>query len=210
MAGLRERTALCSDGELDLLLRPLLLKYEELPKLRHDATTDALTGVKNRRTFEEHLGREINRARRYGSFFALLLLNVRNLKSVNETLGHSTGDEILRAVARASVETIRGCDSCCRIGGDESGILLQQADRSSAEAFAERIARKFESFAKPLAPNSAVRIGYGIAVFREGGQDATSLCQFAEKDLVVRPPGSPLREGKYSKASNAANKGSNS
>ena len=105
-------------GELQLLRKPILLEYEELEKLRHNAATDSLTGLKNRRMFEEYLVREINRSSRYGTSFALLLLDLRGFKSVNDTYGHATGDEILRSVARASLETIRGSDISCRIGGD--------------------------------------------------------------------------------------------
>jgi hypothetical protein len=86
-------------------------------------------------------------------------------------------------VARASVETIRGSDISCRIGGDEFAILLPQAEKSSAEALAERIAGKFETYAKPLAPNTPVGIDYGIAIFPEDGEDATHLFQSADKNL---------------------------
>jgi diguanylate cyclase (GGDEF)-like protein len=170
-------------GELQLLRKPILLEYEELEKLRHNAATDPLTGLKNRRMFEEHLGREINRARRYGTSFAMLLLDLRRFKLVNDTYGHATGDEILRSVARASVETIRGSDISCRIGGDEFAILLPQTDRSSAEALAERMARKFEAYAKSLAPDTPVGIDYGIAFFPEDGEGATKLFQTADKNL---------------------------
>jgi GGDEF domain-containing protein len=102
---------------------------------------------------------------------------------VNDTYGHATGDEILRSVARASVETIRGSDIACRIGGDEFAILLPQAGKSSAEALAERIAGKFEIYAKPLAPNIPVGIDYGIAIFPAEGEDATRLFRSADKNL---------------------------
>ena len=170
-------------GELHLLRKPILLEYEELEKLRHSAATDALTGLKNRRTFEEHLGREINRAKRYGSPFAMLLLDLRRFKRANDRYGHAVGDEILRSVARASAETIRGSDISCRIGGDEFAILLPQADRASAEAFADRIARKFESYATPLAPETPVGIDYGIAIFPEDGEEASKLFQTADRNL---------------------------
>jgi len=170
-------------GELQLLRKPILLEYEELEKLRHNAATDPLTGLKNRRIFEENLGREINRARRYGTSFAILLLDLRRFKLANDTYGHATGDEILRSVARASVETIRGSDISCRIGGDEFAILLPQAERASAEALAERIARKFEAYARPLAPSTPVGVDYGIAIFPQDGEEATKLYQTADKNL---------------------------
>jgi diguanylate cyclase (GGDEF)-like protein len=170
-------------GEMQLLRKPILLEYEEVEKLRYNAATDALTGLKNRRMFEECLSREINRSSRYGTSFAMLLLDLRRFKIANDTYGHAAGDEILRSVARATVETIRGSDISCRIGGDEFAILLPQAERSSAEALAERIARKFEAYARPLAPDTPVGIDYGIAIFPEDGEGATALFQAADKNL---------------------------
>jgi diguanylate cyclase (GGDEF)-like protein len=170
-------------GELQLLRKPILLEYEELEKLRHNAATDPLTGLKNRRMFDEHLGREINRAKRYMNSFAMLLMDLRRFKLANDTYGHAVGDEILRSVARASIETMRGSDIACRIGGDEFALLLPQAERASAEALAERIARKFEAYAKPLAPATPVGIDCGIAIFPEDGEGATKLFQTADKNL---------------------------
>jgi len=170
-------------GELQLLRKPIVLEYEELKKLRYNAATDPLTGLNNRRMFEEYLGREINRSSRHKASFALLMLDLRRFKIANDTYGHPTGDEILRSVARASVETIRGSDISCRFGGDEFAILLPEAERSSAEALAERIAGKFETYAKPLAPNTPVGIDCGIAIFPRDGEDAAHLFQSADKNL---------------------------
>ncbi len=192
-----EETA-ASSQRPQLLRKPIVLEYEEFEKLRHNAATDALTGLKNRRMFEEYLGQEINRSCRYGTSFALLLLDLRRFKIANDTYGHATGDEILRTVARASDETIRGSDISCRIGGDEFAILLPQAERSSAETLAERIAGKFETYAKPLAPDTPVGMDYGIAIFPQDGDDATHLFQFADKNLyeskqrAARLPEEPL------------------
>jgi len=110
-------------------------------------------------------------------------LDLRRFKLANDTYGHATGDEILRSVARASVETIRGSDISCRIGGDEFAILLPQGERASAEALAERIARKFEAYARPLAPSTPVGVDYGIAIFPQDGEEATKLYQTADKNL---------------------------
>ena len=170
-------------GELQLLRKPILLEYEELEKLRHNAATDPLTGLQNRRMFEEYLVREINRAGRYGTSFVLLLFDLRRFKIANDTYGHAIGDEILRSVARASVETIRGSDIACRIGGDEFAILLPQSERASAEALAERIARKFEAYARTLAPDTPVGIDYGTALFPADGEEATKLFQSADRNL---------------------------
>jgi diguanylate cyclase (GGDEF)-like protein len=172
--------------ELRILQNPVLMEYEELRRLRHNAATDPLTGLNNRRIFEEYLRREINRAGRYGSSFALLSIDLRRFKSVNDTYGHAAGDEILRSVARASLETIRASDITCRIGGDEFAILLPRAERFNAEVLAERIAKKFEEYAGAIAPKSSVGIDYGIAIFPQDGQDSASLFAAADKTLYTR------------------------
>ena len=161
------------------------MEYDELKKLRHNAATDPLTVLINRRILEEYLNREVNRTSRYGSLFALLSIDLRTFKSVNDTFGHAAGDEILRSVARAILETIRGSDISCRIGGDEFAILLPQADRGSAEALAQRIARRFKQFADTIAPNTAVAIDYGIAIFPEDGRDIATLFAAADKTLYA-------------------------
>lgn len=176
-------TAVDHFEELRLLDSPILMEYHELRRLQHNAATDPLTGLTNRRVFHEHLLREINRATRYGSIFSLLALDLRKFKSVNDTYGHAAGDEILKCVARACLEVIRGSDVTCRTGGDEFAILLPQAERASAVALAERIARKFEEYARVVAPSTAVGIDYGIAIFPEDGHDAASL--FASADRIL-------------------------
>jgi diguanylate cyclase len=198
-------TSLCGTLEVALLVDPDAQQYQrtiqnsfeqgkrlvqlfrsfrkELKTLRYNAGTDPLTGLKNRRTFEECLAREISRSVRYGTSFALLLLDLRKFKLTNDTYGHAVGDGILRTLARACLESARASDISCRIGGDEFAILLPRAKLFQAEAFAQRVARKFELYAKPLAPETPVGIEYGIAIFPEDGDGVTKLFQIADEKL---------------------------
>jgi diguanylate cyclase (GGDEF)-like protein len=121
-------------------------------------------------------------------------LDLHNFKNVNDTCGHAVGDDILRSVGRASVEAIRGSDVSCRIGGDEFAILLPGAERSSTEALAERMARRFETYANAIAPTCRVEIDYGIAIFPQDGEDATSLFRSADKDLYGNKQRTTRRE----------------
>jgi diguanylate cyclase (GGDEF)-like protein len=173
-------------GELSILENPVLVEYEVLKRLRHNAATDPLTGLNNRRIFEEHLRREINRASRYGSSFALLSIDLRRFKSVNDSFGHVAGDEILRSVGRASLETIRASDIACRVGGDEFAILLPRAQRASAEMLGERIARRFEEYAQAIAPTTTVGVDFGVAIYPDDGEDSISLFAAADKTLYTR------------------------
>ncbi len=171
--------------EQRILHSPILMEYGELRKLRYNAGTDSLTGLNNRRIFEEQLNREINRGSRHGSIFSLLSLDLRKFKSVNDTYGHAMGDEVLRGVARACAEVLRASDTTSRTGGDEFAILLPEAERASAQALAERIARKFQAYARDIAPDTSVAIDYGIAIFPEDGHDAATLFASADKALYA-------------------------
>jgi len=172
-------------GELGILRNPVVLEYEELKKLRRNAATDPLTGLANRRILEDLLDQEIGRSTRYKYSFALVCLDLRYFKRVNDTYGHAIGDDVLRCVARASIETVRGSDIPCRTGGDEFAVLLPQAERRGSEVLAERIARKFEAYARSLTPATPIGIDYGIAVFPEDGRDAASLLTAADQILYA-------------------------
>jgi diguanylate cyclase (GGDEF)-like protein/PAS domain S-box-containing protein len=109
-------------------------------RLRHDTLHDALTGLPNRHLFMERLGTAL--ARRDGTHFAVLFLDLDRFKVVNDSLGHHVGDELLVAVSRRLMESVRGCDTVARFGGDEFTILLQELDDpADAGRIAERIAQ---------------------------------------------------------------------
>lgn len=172
-------------GESLRLRNHVLLEYEELKRLRHSAATDPLTGLYNRRFFQEHLERELNRADRYSSPFALLLIDLRSFKRANDTYGHAVGDEILRSVGRACVEVLRGSDIPCRIGGDEFAILFPETEPASAEGLARRIARKLEDSAKTLAPEAGLGLDYGVASFPADAKDGAQLFDAADRALYA-------------------------
>ena len=93
-------------------------------KLRRMVITDPLTGCRNRRFFEEIIGRELQRHRRYGIPMSVLFVDVDRFKAVNDTLGHDAGDRVLREVAAFLLSNIREADYVFRWGGDEFLILL--------------------------------------------------------------------------------------
>ncbi len=108
-------------------------------ELRRNATTDGLTGLANRRSFDEILQREWQRSRRHGSPISLLLLDVDHFKLYNDRYGHPKGDVCLQQVARALNDTVRRtADFVARCGGEEFAILLPQTSRQGALAMAER------------------------------------------------------------------------
>ncbi len=101
--------------------------------------TDFLTGTRNRRYFIELLDMEINRAARYDRPFTVVCIDLDNFKTVNDCYGHSTGDMVLRSVARTLQENVRVTDTVARLGGDEFAILLPETGRSVAETILRKV-----------------------------------------------------------------------
>jgi diguanylate cyclase (GGDEF)-like protein/PAS domain S-box-containing protein len=121
-----------------------LMKYQEnlqktLATMEVLSVTDSLTGLYNRRAFEEKLEGEFERARRYNLPLSLLMLDADNFKNVNDTLGHCAGDDLLRSIARMLKENARANDVTARYGGDEFAVILPNTDSKVAFHLAERL-----------------------------------------------------------------------
>lgn len=140
---------------------------------------DALTGLPNRRAFEERLPVELARASRQGHPLALCLLDLDGFKGVNDRLGHPAGDEVLRAVARILNDS-RVADDCFRIGGDEFAILMPNTSRGEATVAAERIAERVRSAALG---EGGIGASFGIAT--GGDRDSDSLLAAADQELLA-------------------------
>jgi diguanylate cyclase (GGDEF)-like protein len=110
-----------------------------LSEIEHLATRDGLTGLANRRLFEESLQREVARSHRRKAPLALVVLDVDHFKHVNDTVGHQAGDAVLREVARAMVGNTKASDLPARYGGDEFVVLLPDCTGDDAFAVAERL-----------------------------------------------------------------------
>ncbi len=107
--------------------------------LQRLADSDPLTGLWNRRRFEEELQRQIGRRRRYGDECALLMIDLDQFKPVNDTYGHTAGDDLLKAVATALSQRIRVTDSIARLGGDEFVVMLTNVSRTQAVALSAEL-----------------------------------------------------------------------
>lgn len=109
------------------------------------ATLDGLTGVKNRRAWENRLTDEVIRSVRYGTALSVLLLDVDRFKQYNDSFGHQAGDEVLRRVGHFLQEQARATDFVARYGGEEFGLILPNTDATGALAMAERLRHCLES-----------------------------------------------------------------
>ncbi len=111
-------------------------------KLEEQSITDALTGLKNRRLFDERLHEEFRRAQRYGDYLSLIMIDLDHFKQVNDRFGHPAGDAVLREVGSLIRASIRDPDICARYGGEEFAVILPKTHMSGALAVAERIWRE--------------------------------------------------------------------
>src|SRR5262249_48771206 len=115
-------------------------------RLRHQAFHDGLTGLANRSLFEDRVRHALERTRRSRASVAVLFVDLDDFKTVNDSLGHAAGDELLTEVARRVLGLLRAGDTAARLGGDEFAVLLE--DASSATHVADRI---IEALAEPFA-----------------------------------------------------------
>jgi diguanylate cyclase (GGDEF)-like protein len=143
------------------------------------ATRDSLTGLANRRLFDESLQREVARAQRLSTPVSLLVLDVDHFKQVNDTYGHQTGDAVLCEVADALVSNTKNYDVAARYGGDEFVVLLPGCSRDDAMAVAERV-RNGIARAVGEAP---VTISAGVASVPDNANDSERLMAAADAAL---------------------------
>ena len=108
------------------------------------SSRDVLTGLANRRSFELALAREVDRVARSGEPALLLMLDIDHFKRVNDSFGHAAGDQVLRAVATALVDSVRPMDLVARIGGEEFAIVLPNCPALFGATVAERVRRRVE------------------------------------------------------------------
>ena len=108
------------------------------------SSKDALTGLANRRAFEIALAREVDRVARSGESALLLTLDIDHFKKVNDTWGHPAGDQVIKAVASALVDSVRPMDLVARVGGEEFAIILPNCAAAFGETVAERVRRRVE------------------------------------------------------------------
>jgi diguanylate cyclase (GGDEF)-like protein len=162
---------------------PILMEYEDLKKLQINAATDPLTGLYNRRLFEEHFEKELNRALRYNQHLALVILDLHEFKEVNDRFGHPQGDLFLQTAAATLRKSLRTSDYAFRIGGDEFALLLVHSDSEQANTLARRIRANFGSAVQSMQASIGLGLDYGIAVFPGDGDQKEVLVRIADQRL---------------------------
>jgi len=150
-----------------------------LDEIERLATRDSLTGLANRRLFDESLRREAARSQRLGSPLSLLVLDVDHFKQVNDSYGHQTGDDVLCEVADALVANTKNFDVAARYGGDEFVVLLPGCSREDAIGVAQRVRNEI---AREVG-EAPVTISGGIATMPDNAADAERLMAAADAAL---------------------------
>jgi diguanylate cyclase (GGDEF)-like protein len=157
---------------------------------REAAIHDALTGLHNRRAFDESLERAVAREDRQGGHFALLLLDIDRFKKLNDTYGHPAGDAALRHTAQLVTHHVRKSDLSARFGGEEFAVLLASTDRVGAQHLAEKVRGEVER--GRLVYDGArlgVTVSIGVAVWPEDGRDPAALVAAADRALYAAKEG---------------------
>jgi diguanylate cyclase (GGDEF)-like protein len=181
----------------------LLLLEEQIEHNKHLALHDVLTGLPNRRLFQDRLANSLERARRTGTQAALLVLDLDRFKQVNDTMGHHMGDLVLQRVATVFSARIRKSDTVARTGGDEFSVILEGPTNSDE---AHYVGRSLQDLLEdPLTiEDRTVKIGasFGFAIFPDDAADMDALCNIADlrmyenkrTELGSEEPHDPPRE----------------
>jgi len=153
--------------------------------ISRQAYSDTLTGLPNRRALDERLEEEVQSARRNNYSFAVVMMDLDGFKDVNDTYGHSVGDDVLRLVFNQMARGVRNTDFLARYGGDELTLILTQSDMSSAKIVTEKIVEGMKKLKFALPDKKKLKLGIsgGIAIFPVHARNGSDLLRAADAAL---------------------------
>ena len=156
-------------------------------RVKRQAITDSLTGLFNRRYFEDILSRELHRAKRHKRELSIALVDVNDFKKYNDVFGHQAGDEALATLGEAIRKSVRSTDIAARYGGDEIVIILPETPLDQAYSlFSGRITEGIEAgFARIAKKKTLLSVSMGIAFYPRDGKNARELILAADKALLA-------------------------
>ena len=164
--------------EVEALREELRQNKARVDRLEHLADQDTLAPVANRRAFVREMTRIMAFAQRYGTSSSVLYFDVDGLKEINDNYGHAAGDAALLQIANVLLENVRGSDLVGRLGGDEFGVLLAQADKSAAHEKAVSLATAVANQPFTWDGHSlTLSLAYGSYCFQDGEDVTTALAQ---------------------------------
>jgi diguanylate cyclase (GGDEF)-like protein/putative nucleotidyltransferase with HDIG domain len=154
---------------------------DERDNYKREAIVDPLTSIPNRRSIESAIAAAIAA----GGPFAVLFIDVDHFKSINDTFGHDTGDEVLKAVAQCLQKAIRGADRCGRFGGEEFVVVLADVPTEIAVSVAERHRRSIEALRLPVLGSRSVTASVGVAVYDPARPDLNDAAIVRRADAAL-------------------------
>ncbi|WP_413675185.1 diguanylate cyclase [Massilia cellulosiltytica] len=159
--------------------------------LRRQSTVDELTGLYNRRYFDETLRRELFRAERMRASLAVVMIDLDHFKRMNDTYGHEAGDVVLRTVGRCLREGVRRSDIACRYGGEELVLVLPECDAAAARTCAETLRKAISALDLHHGDTTLPQVtaSFGIALWPAHGENAQALVQSADRALYAAKHG---------------------
>jgi diguanylate cyclase (GGDEF)-like protein len=150
----------------------------------NEARTDHLTGLGNRREFERVMEREVALSERHGRQLSLMMIDLDNLKRINDRQGHRAGDGALRLVAQQLQRVVRASDVCARVGGDEFAVAMPETSIERARDVAARLRTAIRQVGLSAKTSDQVAVSIGVAAWRPG-QDWHAVYQVADADLYA-------------------------
>jgi diguanylate cyclase (GGDEF)-like protein len=156
-------------------------------KILKQSLTDPLTGLYNRRFFEQELDHEIKRCQRYGRAFTLLMADIDYFKKINDTYGHDAGDEILKQVGYLIKANLRGLDTVARVGGEEFAVILPETPPNSISVITRRLMKAMrgcEPSSRPMAGDRyKITFSLGVATYRRGPASPKQMFKLVDNSL---------------------------
>jgi diguanylate cyclase (GGDEF)-like protein len=190
---------------LDELRRKNAELEASLKELQRMATTDVLTGLSNRRRFEELLNKRFDEARRYGFDLTCCMCDLDSYKQLNDTLGHQVGDRVLAGAADVIRASLRKVDVAGRYGGDEFVLLLPHTPLERALRVTERIRQRLGDATADASDGGSVTVSIGVASLgADHPRDAEHLLSMADRALYVAKQQGKNRVVAYSRVRNVA------
>ncbi|HCF25813.1 MAG TPA: GGDEF domain-containing protein [Cyanobacteria bacterium UBA11049] len=175
-------------GQLAMTFNSMAQKLEQSQtELKNLASMDGLTGVYNRREFNQQLQAELERSQRYNHPCSLVMLDIDYFKKLNDTHGHQAGDEALRVVAALVKNSVRPVDRVARYGGEEFGIILPETPGDSGLVAAERLRQAIATHLVPITSEQSINItvSVGVATFPSDANSPEALIAAADRALYA-------------------------
>ena len=182
----REELAKSEEDFLTMYARQIELAItiaDLFEKVKEQAVTDGLTGLYNRRYFEEYLKKEVIRAKRINQPFSIIGLDLDFLKKINDTYGHSYGDIAIKAIAQVLKSNARSIDTAARMGGEEFNIILPGVGSDGAMIAAERIRKAIEN--TPIDKIGHITVSVGVATFLEHSDNIEDILELTDQAMYL-------------------------